>query len=157
MHALLPQGAMACQSSEWMIKNTKSTGPLHLTTSHHARRNSSPLSVMIGSSFLNMMMYRTWLPVSSIPRAFLITAVDVPSNLWNQTISGTWPNTSGSSFAILYTSSRISGSLWHASSGQKSLAMNSVDSLRKWDHRSRADSALLSTGNMVVACLRRPK
>jgi hypothetical protein len=39
--------------------------------------------------------------VTSIPSAFLIIAVDVSSNLWNKTMSGTCPVTWSFSFAIL--------------------------------------------------------
>lgn len=113
-----------------MTKNTGKTGHLHSTTFHHARRNSGPLSVVIGVSSLNTMMHRTRLPVSSILSASLIIVVDVPSNLSKQTISLTRPRPHPQSYGPL----KISGSFRQGSSSQKSLATNSVDWLRKWVH-----------------------
>src|SRR6267154_372855 len=93
---------------------------LQTTTCHHARRKSSPLRVVIGTSFLNTMIYKARLPTSasSIPNALLILAVDVSSNLWAHTISGTWSFTCGSFCAISYTFLSMSDSLSRDSSDQ---------------------------------------
>jgi hypothetical protein len=37
MHTPLPEGAMACRSSEWRIKNTGRTGHLHSTCEEELR------------------------------------------------------------------------------------------------------------------------